>query len=127
MDIFVFRGIPGSPTVRTAEKLLPRTVDYVIDLSEYWETAQGNLFVTEEPPQEAQEAIQDLLRSESISRLAICGMLNKGWIKEMIDQHGLEDAEVHWLVVEGAQRPEDVHRKVYEYLTRSFEIDLYVD
>lgn len=127
MEVFVFRGLPGSSTLRTARLLLHRPTDHIIDLSEFWERSQGHLFMTEVLPEEAEEEIAECMRAPSISRLAICGMVDKGWIERIIEEIDVEEIEAHWLVVEGAQRPSGPSKKMYERMARTFDIDLYRD
>lgn len=124
MDVFCFRGVPGSRTVEVARTLLYRPFDHVIDLSSFYETSQGNLFMTEELPIEAKNEVEKLLRAEEISRLAICGMMDKGWVEQIISEIGVENVDVYWLVVEGAEKPTGASDRFYDRLERNFEIDL---
>jgi hypothetical protein len=127
VEVFVFRGLPGSRTVTVARLLLHRPVDHIIDLSDFWERDQGNLFMTEVLPEEAQDEVEHLLRSPQISRLGICGMVDKGWIERIVEEIEVDDIDIHWLVVENAKRPGAKSKKFYERLARTFEVDLYDD
>lgn len=124
MEVYVFRGLPGSDTLRVARKLLPSVADRVIDLTSYWETDQGNLFISQSPPEQAKKDIQFILRSGEAGRLGICGSMNKSWIRDVIQQSELEEVEVHWLVVEGAVKPSDSSKRFYRRLEETFELDL---
>ena len=126
MTVIVLRGLPGSPTIGVARSIFNRPTDYVIDLTKYHETDQGNLFVTESLPDEAEDHVQRALRSQDVSRLAICASAHKGWIEEVIRSCEIDPDEVHWLVVEGAEKPESAPKKLYQRLAKSFEVDLYV-
>lgn len=125
MEVYVIRGLPGSPALRVARSILYRPTDYVVDLTSYWETEQGHLFATEKIPKQAEEDINLALRSSEVSRLAICGSLNKGWIQGVLDDSNVESDQTHWLVVEGASKPKEASDKLYDRLEKSFEIDLY--
>lgn len=122
----MIRGLPGSPALGAARCLFGRPTDYVIDLTSYWDTSQGNLFATETLPDGAEEDIQLAMRSPDVSRLAICGSAHKEWITGVIERCEIEPDEVYWLIIEGAQRPNKASKKLYDRLERSFEIDLHV-
>lgn len=124
MEVFVFRGLPGSPALRVARSLFTRPVDRIVDLTRYYETSQGNLFMTESIPDEGKEAIRQALRAEEISRLAVCATCDKGWVSQVLEEEGVDPDSMHWLVVEGAAPPERAPRKLYKRLERTFEIDL---
>lgn len=127
MDIIVFRGLPGSRTIEAARLLLHRPVDHIVDLTDFWERSQGNLFISETLPEEAKDEVETLLRSQEISRLGICGMIDKGWVESVVERIGIEDPNIFWLVVENAERPGRGTKKIYKRMERTFDIDLYKD
>lgn len=126
MEVLVIRGLPGSSALAVARSILHKPTDYIIDLTEFWETSQGNLFATQTLPDQAEEAVQNAMRSPQISRLAICGSAHKGWIESVIEKSDIEPDTVHWLIAEGAERPTESSKPLYDKLEQSFEIDLHV-
>jgi len=127
MDVFVIRGLPGSRVLPLAGKLFFKPTDYVVDLTRHYETDQGNLFVTEKVPDSAQHEIKRAIRAEAVSRLCICGMMHKKWIAQILDNEDVEPEEIYWTILEGAQKPPDVHWRLYDKLSSSFEVDLVAD
>lgn len=122
--VFLFRGLPGAPAYETACALLERRLDAVINLMDYAQTQQGNLFVTEGLTEEARSDIEAALKGPT-SRLAICGILHMAWFSKVVEDvtEGY-DVEVYRLVVEGSERPMNVPKKHYERLKDTFEIKL---